>query len=168
MVNAQCWKTFQQHRTDVTPLEPGSHLFLSGGISWFQRGHPAWRGLERTSLCIRRTMTILTALTAWKPQNRCLNSKRFSNKQACTYLTLIKGLKVNSSAKVEGMVGSPFSYLSSRRQKDEETHLSAFTIWRDAIHPHTFAQASFFLMTSLSGSTCRANFRLLMVYSWPQ
>lgn len=34
------------------------------------------------------------------------------SQSSCTYLTLIKGLKVNSSAKVEGIVGSPFSYLS--------------------------------------------------------
>lgn len=159
---------FQQHRNDVTLSAPGSHLFLSGGISWFQRGYPAWRGLELTSLCMRHTMMILPALRTPNQQNRCLNSKTLRNKQACTYLTLIKGLKVNSSAKVEGMVGSPFSFLSYRKQMDGEIHLYAFTIWRNAIPPHTFAQASFFLMTSLSGSTCRANFRLLMVYSWPQ
>lgn len=73
-------------------------------------------------------MMTLTALIAGNQQNRCLNCKTLSNKQACTYLTLIKGLKVNSSAKVEGIVGSPFSYLSYRKQKDEEIHLFALTI----------------------------------------
>lgn len=33
---------------------------------------------------------------------------------------------------------------------------------------NTLAQASFVRTASLFGSTCRANFRLLMVYSWPQ
>lgn len=42
-------------------------------------------------------------------------------------------------------------------------------LWLKGSHQlQTFAHASFFLMTSLSGSTWRANFRLLMVYSWPQ
>uniref|UniRef100_A0A0E9XDA7 Uncharacterized protein n=1 Tax=Anguilla anguilla TaxID=7936 RepID=A0A0E9XDA7_ANGAN len=58
-------------------------------------------------------------------------------------LTLMKGLYVNSSPTVEGMVGSPLSYVS-------------------------LAQASFFRIASLFGSTCLANLRLLMVYSCPQ
>lgn len=38
-----------------------------------------------------------------------------SSKSSSTYFTLIKGLNVNSSAKVDGMVGSPLLHFSYRK-----------------------------------------------------
>ena len=113
----------------------------------------------------------------WRIVNLNLyHARKSSYKLYDSYFTRINGLNENSSATVEGMVGSPllnFSYGIKQEQVANAsialgmTDNSTYSVMKYTITfiVHTFAHASFFKITSLSGSTCRANFRLLTVYS---
>lgn len=49
-VVSSCLDSVSMNALDITPLVPGSHLFLSGDFSLFQLGLSASHGLAQTSL----------------------------------------------------------------------------------------------------------------------
>lgn len=91
----------------VTPWAPWSHLSLSGGFSWFRLSPFALHGLAPISPCQEnqneRLVNKSALLLLW-----------ILSLKATTYFTLIKGLYVISSPRVDGTVGSPLLHCSCR------------------------------------------------------